>query len=269
MTTSERYSNLVDAKLRNELVLKDGTIFNNRYEGDPKAGVVKVHKTAASTVADYDKTKGVVPSAVTDEWIAITINKDKVVNEIVDGYDAAAIPDGIVADRLDTAGYGIASALDKDGAVELATNGTAFGDTTALTKTTIYSNCVDARTAMSKAGVPVTGRYAIMTPDVYALALKSSEFVEASALGDSVKATGALGSIAGFAIYESANLPDKVEMVFGHPDYAARVKEWSVPVHVQSLDASGNFVGASAVQGRYVYAHKVTDPAAILVKKTA
>lgn len=33
MDLSVRYSAIVDAKLRNELVLKDGVIFNNRYEG--------------------------------------------------------------------------------------------------------------------------------------------------------------------------------------------------------------------------------------------
>ena len=38
----ERYSKLVDEKLRATLVTKDNLIFNNRYEGDPKAGMVKV-----------------------------------------------------------------------------------------------------------------------------------------------------------------------------------------------------------------------------------
>lgn len=33
----ERYSNLVLAKIREELVLKDGVIFNNDYEGMPPA----------------------------------------------------------------------------------------------------------------------------------------------------------------------------------------------------------------------------------------
>ena len=34
----ERYSSLILAKLRKELVLKDGIVFNNDYEGDPVAG---------------------------------------------------------------------------------------------------------------------------------------------------------------------------------------------------------------------------------------
>lgn len=38
----ERWSKLVDAKLRNQLVTRDNYIFNNRYEGDPKAGKVKI-----------------------------------------------------------------------------------------------------------------------------------------------------------------------------------------------------------------------------------
>ena len=40
----ERWSKLVDAKLRNQLVTRDNYIFNNRYEGDPKAGKVVVEK---------------------------------------------------------------------------------------------------------------------------------------------------------------------------------------------------------------------------------
>ena len=38
--SQERYSELVLAKLRNELVLKDGVVFNNDYDGDPAAGAV-------------------------------------------------------------------------------------------------------------------------------------------------------------------------------------------------------------------------------------
>ena len=50
----DRYSKLVDAKLRATLVKKDGVIFNNRYEGNPKAGKVKVPvRDTEVAVADY------------------------------------------------------------------------------------------------------------------------------------------------------------------------------------------------------------------------
>lgn len=265
-----RYGQLVDAKLRKELALKDGVIFNNRYEGNAvKGGIVKVRKSGTATIADYDTANGVIATTGASQYIDVLINKDKAVNEIIDGFDAASVTDDIVGDRIDTAGYGLASTLDEDGATELVTGGTAMTDTAALTKTNVYNCFVDARTAMSKVGVPVNGRYAIVSPDTFATVLKSSEFISASNLGDKVKETGALGAIAGFAIYESANLGEKTEVVFGHPGFAARIKEWSVPVHVQDINASGKYIGACAVQGRMVYGHKVTDANAILVKKTA
>ena len=41
------------------------------------------------------------------------------------------------------------------------------------------------------------------------------------------------------------------------------------PVAVNDLKGSGTFIGACAVQGRKVYAHKVTKAETILVKKNA
>ena len=102
----ERYSALVDLKLRDVLVKKDGVIFNNRYEGDPKAGSVKVPvRDTEVVVGDYVKTTGATATHGDTAYITVTIDKDKAVNEIIDGYDAAAVPDNLVADRLDSAAY--------------------------------------------------------------------------------------------------------------------------------------------------------------------
>ena len=265
ITLSERYSNLVDTKTRDALVLKDGIIFNNRYEGDAKAGAVKVRKTGAATVTNYDKTNGASMTEGSSQWITVDIDKDKAVNEIIDGYTAAAVPDGMVADRLDEAGYAMARILDIDGATELVTNGTTLADTTALTKSTVYAKIVDARTTLSKAGVPSDNRrWLLVSPDTYALILKCDEFVKASQLGDSVVQTGAVGQIGGFLVFESNNLGDGVEFVAGHPDYATRVNEWKVTLAINDL--TGQWIGASAVQGRKVYGHKVTNANCILVK---
>lgn len=267
METSVRYSNLVDDKVRKTLVLKDGVVFNNKYDGSAKAGAVKVRKTGAITVQDYDKANGIAPTSQDSEYITITIDKDKAINDVFDGYDAAAVTDDMIADKLDEAGFAMASTLDNDGAAELVAGGTTMDNTTALTNKTVYSVIVDARTALAKIGVPASGRYLVVSPETFALILKSDEFIPASNLGDTVKQTGALGSIAGFAIYESANMGAGVEFVAGHPKFATRINEWAVNVHVQDLSGSGKYIGASAVQGRKVYAHKVTNPACILVKK--
>ena len=174
-----------------------------------------------------------------------------------------------MADRLDSAGYSLALQVDSDGSAELTTAGTAFGTTTALTEKTIYGNVVDARTKLSTVHVPTEGRWLLVSPEIYGLLLKSPEFIKASDLGDAVVQTGAVGRIAGFTVFEDSTLGEKVEYIAGHPNWFAFIDEWAVPVHVQDLNGSSKYIGASAVKGRKVYAFKVTKPQTILIKKKA
>ena len=162
-TAQERYSDLVLAKLRAELVLADGFVFNNDYEGDPKAGAVKIPtRDTEVTVSDYDKANGISATTGSTSYTALLIDKDKAVNEIIDGYDAASVPDNLVADRLDSAGYSLARQLDTDGATVLLAGATVT-NVASLTKDNIYANIVDIRTAMSKANVPDDGKRYLLT----------------------------------------------------------------------------------------------------------
>jgi len=265
----DRFSDLVLAKLRAELVLADGFVFNNDYEGDPKAGAVKVPvRDSEVTVSAYDKASGLAASTGTTTYKTLVIDKDKAVNELIDGYDAEAVPDGIVAERLDSAGYSLAAQIDTDGATALIAGGTVT-NVASLTKDNIYANIVDIRTAMSKANVPDDGRrYLLVTPDTFALILKSPEFISASDLGDTVKQNGILGKIAGFLVKEWNDTTANLAMIAGHPRFATRVGEWAVPVHVQDLGESGVYIGACAVQGRRVYGHAVLRAAAVRVVYT-
>lgn len=269
-TLQERYSALVDAKLRKTLVTKDNVIFNTNYEGNPKAGAVKIPvRDTEVTAREYNKANGISAETGSTTYLTVTIDNDVAVNEIVDGYDAASVPDGIIAERINSAGYSLANSLDKDAIAELEEGGTAMASTTALTKQTAYESIVDARTALSDAGVPTDSRWLIVTPSVYALLLKSSDFIKQSDLSQELVATGAIGKIAGFAVYESNNLSAETEFIAGHPQYCHRIDEWNVPVTVQSLAGSGKYVGASAVQGRKVFSHKVSKAAAVVVKTKA
>lgn len=271
-TLQERYSQLVDIKLRALLVKKDGVIFNNRYEGDPKAGKVKVPvRDTEVTVAQYDKANGISATQGTTTYLDVPIDKDYAVNEIIDGYDAAAVPDNLTADRLDSASYALALQMEKDATTVLESSATQYDDTTALTKDNIYEKIVGVRTSMSKANVPNDNRrWMLVTPDVYALVLTSPEFIKASDLGDAVVQTGAVGRIAGFNVYEDNTLTaESTEFIVGHPDWCTRVNEWQVPVHLQDVNGSGKYIGASAVQGRKIYAHKVTKASTLFIKKKA
>ena len=236
-----RYSKLVDLKLRATLVKKVGVICNSRYEGSPKAGSVKVPvRDTEVAVNDYNKQTGAELTGGDTTYLTVNIDKDKAVNEIIDGFDAASVPDDLVADRLDSAGYSLALQVDSDGSAELTTAGTAFGTTTALTEKTIYSNVVDARTKLSTVHVPTEGRWLLVSPEIYGLLLKSPEFIKASDLGDAVVQTGAVGRIAGFTVFEDSTLGENVEYIAGHPNWFAFIDEWAVPVHVQDLNGSAS-----------------------------
>lgn len=260
----ERYSKLVLAKLRDELCLKDGFVFNNDYEGDPTAGSVKIPvRDTEVAVSDYDKANGITATNGSTAYAPLLIDKDKAVNEIIDGYDSQSVPDNLVADRLDSAGYSLAQQIDTDGGTVLL-GGATNKNVSQLAKDNIYDTIVDIRADMTKAKIPNDGkRYLLVTPDVMSLILKSPEFVSASALGDEIKATGAIGKIAGFIVKEWNDTTANLAMLAGHPRFATRVREWSVPVKIQDLSESGKYIGASAVQGRMVYAHKVLRSAAI------
>lgn len=268
-TAQDRFSDLVLAKLRAELVLGDGFVFNNDYEGDPKAGAVKIPvRDTEVAVSAYDKAQGLAATTGTTTYQTLVINKDYAVNELIDGFDAEAVPDGILAERLDSAGYSLARQIDTDGAASLIAGGTPM-NIASLTNVNIYGYVVDIRTAMSKANVPDDGRrFLLVTPDVFALLLKSPEFISASDLGDSVKQNGILGKIAGFLVKEWNDSTANLAMIAGHPRYATRCAEWSVPVRVQNLSESGVYIGACAVQGRRVYGHAVLRAAAVRVVYT-
>lgn len=260
----ERWSKLVLAKLRSELVLKDGVVFNNDYEGSPSAGVVKIpSRDEEVKVSDYDKANGISGTHGSTTYVNMPITKDKAVNEIIDGYDAKSVPDNLVADRLDSASYSMAKQIDTDGGTTLLAAATVDNETL-LTKDNIYEKIVDIRTRMNKANIPNDGkRYLLALPDAMALILKSPEFISASSLGDEVKVTGAVGKIAGFLVIEWNDDTANLQMLAGHPRFATRAMDFAVPVHLQDLNGSGKYIGASAVQGRKVYDHKVLRSVAI------
>ena len=258
-----RYSKLIDIKLRNELVLKDGVVFNNRYEGDPKAGAVKIPvRDTEVEVNRYDRSKGAGLTESSTTYEDMLINQDEAVNELIDGYTAQTVPDNLVADRLDSAGYSLALSLDSVGMKTLEDNSTEFGGTVALTNDNVYSFFTKARTKHSKLGVPKIGRFAIVTPEIYELLLNEPKFLAADKLNETLIKQGIIGQIAGYNIIECTYADETTEIIFGHPNWC----HWKVPVAVNDLKGSGNFIGASAVQGRQVYGYKVTKKQTLLRK---
>ena len=80
----EKYSNLVDMKLRKTLVTQDNLIFNNRYEGDPTAGVVNIPvRDMEVVVEDYNKANGMSAKEGGTTYLKLSLDNDIAVNELI------------------------------------------------------------------------------------------------------------------------------------------------------------------------------------------
>lgn len=261
-----RYSEDCDIVARENLVTKENVICNTRYVGNPKAGAVKIPVLGNLTVKDYNKKDGIDPEEPSQTMITVTIDHDVAVSELIDGYDQDSVPGNLVGTAVERGGFSLAEHMDKDALAEIATKGTIDSNVTPLTATTAYASFVDARTRASRAKVPMAGRYAIVTPETYALILRDDNFVKKGDLSQKLVETGAIGQIAGFAVYESVNLPDGVEYVTGHQSWVTRIEEWQEPIDVKEV-RDGKHIGAVVVQGRKIYAHKVTQSDKFYVKR--
>ena len=277
----ERWSKLVDAKLRNQLVTRDNAIFNSRYEGDPKSGKVKIPvRDTEVEVKAYDKANGLDPKAGTTTYLDLDIDHDEAVNELIDGFDAASVPDGIVADRLDSAGYSLGLSIDKKSieALQAASGATISATKTAATESNAYKLALEAKRVLSRKGVPTDGRWLIASPEYLEVLMLDDHFIKQGDLAQELVQSGVVGRIAGFNVFESNNMDFEsttrvaskkttTEFIAGHPNWCHRVMEWQVGVHLQDLNGSGKFIGASAVQGRKVYGIKVSKPQTLYIKR--
>ena len=263
----ERYSNMVLAKLRKTAIFVN--LFNKRYEGTPTAGAVKIPvRDTEVVVGNYDKKTGGELTHGSTTYETLPIDNDKYVNELIDGYDAQAVPDNLVADRLDSAGYAMGISLDSELITLLAEKGTASANTVALTKDTIYDSIVDEVAALKKKGLRPEEMWLAVTNDTYALLLKSPEFVRATDLGDKIVQNGQVGRINGLDVYETNNISDdlNVEYIIGNKVFCHFVDEWKVPVTVNDLK-DAKHIGSSAVQGRRVYGKMISRPGTVTIKK--
>lgn len=276
----ERYASMVDEKLRATLVTKDNLIFNSRFEGNPKAGKVKVPvRDTEVEVKKYDKQNGASLSNSSTSYFDLNIDIDEAVNELIDGYDAEAVPDGITAERLDSAGYSLGLSMDTKSirALEETAGITVSATKTAVTETTAYKAVLAAKRTQSRMGVPNDGkRWLIASPEFMEVLMTDDRFIKQGDLSQELVQNGVVGRIAGYNVFEFNNTmfedtklvvgkKTTTEFICGHPNWCHRVQEWSVPVEIKNL--TNNYIGSSAVQGRKVYGIGISKPETVYVKR--
>lgn len=263
----ERYATAI-VKLMRPL-LKIRNTFSRDYEGSPTAGAVKVPvRNTDVAIKDYDVKDGVDLSQSATTYKNIAIDKHKAINELIDGYEAQAVPDNLIAQRLESGSYVIASTLEKDAVDTLLTSGTA-SEQADCTEENVYSNIVKDIAKIAKLGVDKSRLRVAISYETETLLLTDEKYSNtASQIGAELAREGVVGRINGVDVL-TQDLGQKdgkdVQYIVYAIDWCQAIDEWKVePAIVDIKD--GKHIGASALQGRMVYEDTVTDGKAVIYK---
>ena len=248
--------------------LKIRNTFSRDYEGSPTAGAVKVPvRNTDVSIRDYDIKNGLSLEQSATTYKNIPIDKDKAINELIDGYEAAAVPDNILAQRMESAAYSSAKALEDDAISVLTTTNTASTQPD-CTKDNVYENIVKDIANIAKLGVDKNRMYVAISYDVETMLLTDEKYSNTSSqIGAELAREGVVNKINGVKVIPQ-DLGEGVEYIVYAVDWCQKIDEWKVnPVVVDLTNGSDKYVGASALKGRFVYENVVTDAKAVIVKK--
>ncbi len=264
----ERYADSIVKLFRKQLVVRNE--FMRDYEGNPTAGAVNVPvRTVDVALNNYDVVSGVSLTTSATTYLNIPVNNHKAINELIDGYEASAVPDNLIAQRLESGAYTIGTTLELDAINELVDHGTTESSTTSLTEETAFKTIATSIKDIKKLGVDLMDVVVIVSPETELLLQTDTKFANTSGqLGAELVRDGVIGKIVGANVKMSANLPANVEyLVFAKP-WAQAIDEWKIEPSVVNI-MDDTHVGASKLAGRMVYADKLTNALACRVKTTA
>ena len=261
----ERYADSIVKLFRKQLVVRSE--FSRDFEGAPVAGAVKVPVRATDVALNnYDVVSGVSLTTSATTYLNVPVDNHKAINELIDGYEASAVPDNLIAQRLESGAYVIGTTLELNAINELVNHGTTESSTDALTESTAFKTIATSIKNIKKLGVDLMDIVVIVSPETELLLQTDDKFANTSGqLGAELVRNGVIGKIVGANVKMSANLPANVEyIVFARP-WAQAIDEWKVEPSVNDL-MDGAHIGASALQGRMVYTDKLTEATACRVK---
>ncbi len=262
----DRFAETIVKLKRKQNVVRN--FFHNDYMGEPKSGSVKIAmRPLEVVVGDYNVQTGATLTFSTTDYMPVLVSKNKAVNELIDGYEASAVPDNVVAQRLDSGAYSLGRRQELDAIDVLVNGGTVETSTVASADSTIYSNIVGTIARIKKLGVPVEELVIVISVDTETLLLTDTKYSNtASTIGAELVREGIVSKIAGAPVVVSTNLPTGVEyLVFGR-SWAGKVEDWVVAPTINNL-YDGAHIGASALQGRMVYQDVLTDPTTCRIKR--
>ena len=261
----ETYASEVLALARIETNVYDD--FSTDYEIDGATGAINVPtRSDEVTISDYDILNGVELTQSATDYVVLPVDKNYAINELIDGYEAEAVPDDLRVNRIAAAAYSMGVKKENLAIAELVGKGTKSGDTSALTVEDVYAKLAKEISNMKKRGMKVDTMRVIIDADTELLLLTDNKFANSSAnIGAELLREGVIGKINGVAVKPNYNLPENVEAIIYDKRFAQKYEVWSVEPTINDL-ADGKHIGASALQGRMVGGLMLTNELGAQIK---
>ena len=202
------------------------------------------------------------------DYLQVLVDGHKAFSELVDGYEAEAVPDNLRAQRLESAGYVIGKALEMSAIKALIDGGTTDASTSETSADNVYGAIATDVKNLKARGIATNDIRIAISADIELKLLTDSKFANTSGtLGAELVREGVIGKINGVQVKPNYLLPDKVEWIVYAPAWCQAIDEWKVEPTFKDIN-DGKHVGASALQGRMVYKDVVTNSLAVQVKTT-
>ena len=261
----ETYANEVLAMAKSKVNIYED--FATDYEIDGATGAIQVPTRAATvTISDYDILNGITLTQSATDYVNLPVDKNYGINELIDGYEAEAVPDNIRANRIEAAGYSLGIKKEQLAIAELVTNGTTSSDTSAMTTSNVYSKLAAEVSNMKKRNMEVGSMRIVVDADTELKLLTDSVFANTSGqLGAELIREGVIGKINGVPVKPNYLLPEHVEAIIYDTRFCQKYEVWAVEPSINDIK-DGKHIGASALQGREVGGLKVTNALGVQVK---
>lgn len=261
----ETYANEVLAMAKAKTNIYDD--FSTDYENDGATGAIKVPtRSATVTISDYDILTGIELTQSATDYVTLPVDKNYGINELIDGYEAEAVPDNLRANRIESAGYSLGIKKENMAINTLVSDGTISSDTTALTEETAYKKLAAEVSNMKKRNMDVASMRIVIDADTELLLLTDEKFANTSGqLGAELVREGVIGKINGVAVKTNYNLPENVEAIIYDKRFAQKYEVWGVEPQIRTIEDDAH-VGASHLIGRQVGGIALTNALAAQIK---
>lgn len=241
--------------------------FSTDYEKDEVTGAIKVPtRNGDVKVSDYDIKNGIELTQSATDYVNLPVDKDWGINELIDGYEADAVPDNIRAQRVESAGFSIGTKKENM-AIDALKTGTVSVDEDELTEANVYKKIAFEVKNMKKRGMKPSEMRIAISAETELLLLTDEKFSNTSStVGAELIREGVIGKVAGIATKPNYLMGDDIAFIIYDKRFCQKYEVWKKEPSINQL-ADGKHIGASALQGRQVGGLMVTNPLGVQIRK--